>query len=220
MTISHPQATPPGTAQDPDALRVEIARTRADMDATLAQLEYRVSPAQIKQRQTDKVRSRWRSARESVMGSAQGAKRSVMGSAQEAKDRVSGSAGETAGSMSESAQHAPERVEDMTRGNPLAAGLVAFGIGALAGTLLPSTDPEQKLATGLRDNFEEPVKQQMQSAAQDVKGELQEHAQQSAEQVKDRAQDAADTTKQQAQGSAEQVQGRAQEAKDEVQKHR
>lgn len=209
MTISHPQATQPGTSQDPEALRVEIARTRADMDATLTELEYRVSPTHIKERQTAKVRSRWRSARDSVMGSAH-----------EAKDRVAGSAGETTGSLTESAQHAPERVEEMTRGNPLAAGLVAFGIGALAGTLLPSTDPEQRLATGLRENFEEPVKQQMQSAAQEVKGELQEHAQQSAEQVKDRAQEAADTTKQHAQESTEQVQNRAQEAKDEVQRQR
>jgi uncharacterized protein YjbJ (UPF0337 family) len=209
MTISHPQATPPGTSSDPEALRSEIARTRADMDATLAQLEYRVSPTHIKERQTEKVRSRWRSAKESVMGSAQ-----------HTKDRVAGSASDGAGTVSETAQEAPERVEQMTRGNPLAAGLVAFGIGALAGTLLPATDPEQKLATGLRENFEEPVKQQMQAAGQEMKGELQDHAQQSAEQVKGRAQEAADTTKQQAQGSAQQVQGRAQEAKDEVQQQR
>lgn len=194
MTMSHPGATDPGTSQDPEALRAEIARTRADMDTTLAQLEDRVSPSRIRERQTEKVRSRWRSARESVMGSASGG---------------AGSVGDAAGSAQGAVQQAPERAEQMTRGNPLAAGLIAFGVGALAGSLLPTSDAEEELAGGLRDTFEEPVKQQLQSAAQDVRGELQDHAQHAAEDVKMRAEEAVATTKEGAQNSAQQVQDRA-----------
>lgn len=205
MTTAHPHPTAPGTSQDPDELRTEIARTRADMDATLAELEDRVSPSRIKDRQTEKVRSRWRSAKDSVMGSAEDGSARLHGAADSAQAAV---------------HEAPDRVEQATRGNPLAAGLIAFGLGALAGTLLPPSKPEQDLATGLRDTFEEPVKQELQTAAHEIQDELEAHAERSVEEVKATAQDAVETTQQEAQRSAEQVQDRARGAADEVQQQR
>jgi gas vesicle protein len=213
MTTSHPHPTSPGTSQDPEVLRAEIARTRSDMDATLAEVEDRVSPTRIKERQAEKVRSRWQSARESVMGSAEHAKERVAGGG-------TGSLGDAAHSAQDAVQRAPERVQQAATGNPLAAGLIAFGVGALAGSLLPASRPEEQVASGLRDTFEEPVKQQLQTSAQEVQGELQEHAQQAVEEVKEVAQDAAQTTKDEAQRSAEQVQSSAQGAADEVQQQR
>ena len=59
--------------QDTDTLRHEIQATRSDMDRTLAELEDRVSPTRIKERQAAKVRSRWDDVRTSV--------REVLGSA-------------------------------------------------------------------------------------------------------------------------------------------
>lgn len=190
--------------QDPELLRREIARTRADMDRTLAELEDRVSPSRIKERQTQKVRSRWHDVRTSVMGSAD-----------EARTRASGMTDEAQGRMQNAqaaAQQAPQRMEDATRGNPIAAGLIAMGVGALVGSLLPPSRPEQQAASELREQFEEPVKRSMQESGEEVKGQLQEHAQQAAEDTKQTAQRGADRVKGEAQGSAEQVQGQAQEA--------
>jgi hypothetical protein len=158
--------------QDPERLRRDIAATRADMDRTLAELEDRVSPSRIRERQTEKVRTRWNDVRTAVMGQAN-----------EAGERTSG----MAHGAQEALQHAPDRVEDAARGNPLAAGLIAFGLGALAGSLFPATGPERRAASQLRDEFEEPARASLQEAADEVRSELQEHAQHAVEDTKQTA---------------------------------
>jgi gas vesicle protein len=188
------------TAQDPEQIRREIAATRADMDRTLAELEDRVSPTRIRERQTQKLQSRWQETRERVMGASD--------DGPSARDRLMGSAHDA----QEAVQHAPERMEEVTRGNPLAVGLIAFGVGAVAGSLLPSTGAERRVATELRNEFEEPVREQLQGAGQEIKGELQEHAQQAVEETKQTAQQAAERTQQEAKGSAEQVKQHAQDS--------
>lgn len=192
------------TAQDPEQVRRDIARTRADMDRTLAALEDRVSPTRIRQRQTRKVRGRVLRAKNAVMGAAPDTG-SLRGRASEMADGPGGAlsgAGDTL-------QQTPQKVEEATRGNPLAAGLIAMGAGALIGSLVPASRPEEQLADELRDTFEAPVKQQLQQAGQEMKGELQEHAQQAVEETKQSAQRAADATKSQAHDAAGQVHGDA-----------
>lgn len=117
-----------------------------------------------------------------------------MGSAGHVGDRVTGAAdsgarsvGEVASNAQEALRHAPERAEPR---HPRAAGLVAFGVGALAGTLLPPTGPEKQLASGLEGTFEDPVRQPLSTAAEEVQGELQEHAQRAVEEVQHAAPDA------------------------------
>jgi hypothetical protein len=107
---------------------------------------------------------------------------------------------------------APDQAIAQARGNPLAAGLIAFGGGLLLASLLPSTQPEQQAAQTLRDRFEEPVKQQAQQVAQDAKEALQPAAQQAAESVKQTAQEGVERTRDDATSSAQQVQGEAQAA--------
>ncbi|MFA9430819.1 DUF3618 domain-containing protein [Egicoccus sp. AB-alg2] len=207
-------ATTP-TSQDPEQLRSEIARTRADMDRTLAELEDRVSPSRIKERQTEKVRGRFQRAKDAVMGATPDAEQ-VQGTASDVAGRASG----TLQDAGEAIQQAPQRVEQVTRGNPLAAGLVAFGVGALVGSLLPPSRAEQELASELRDNFEDPVRQQVQEAGQEMKTQLQEHAQHAMEDTKQSAQQAVEETRSQAQDAAQQVQGHAQESAQTVREQR
>jgi hypothetical protein len=194
--------------QDPEQLRREIAATRTDMDRTLAELEDRVSPTRIKERQTEKVRSRWADV-----------KTSVMGATDDAQDRGAALADQAQGSLQDAQQavkQTPQQLEDATRGNPLAAGLIAFGVGALAGSLLPASPPERKVASDLRDQFEEPVKEQLQQSGEEVKTELQDHAQAAVEDTKQTAQQAAERVQHEAQASAEQAQDQAQDAADTV----
>jgi hypothetical protein len=60
-------------------------------------------------------------------------------------------------------------------GNPLAAGLIAFGAGWLVASLLPATEPEQQVAWQARDLAAEkvgPVAQQLGQTGREAAQEL------------------------------------------------
>jgi len=80
--------------------------------------------------------------------------------------------------------------------------------------------PERQLASGLRDEFEEPVKSELQSAGEGMKEDLQEHAQEAVEETKRTAKGAADRTTEDARDRAEEVRGEAEQAADNVQEQR
>jgi uncharacterized protein YqeY len=106
-----------------------------------------------------------------------------------------------------------------TEGNPLAAGLIAFGAGWLISSLLPATAPEQQVATQVKDLATEkgrPVAQQLGEAAQQAREQLREPVRQSAESVKETVTDAAQAVAGEARSAAGDVTGRAQQAKDKV----
>ena len=191
----------PNTSPDPEQQRREIAETREDMGRTMAEIEDRVSPSRIKERQSQRARTKWARMRESVMGSKEDAKSRASGKAHEAQDRM---------------HQGPERVEQMTRGNPMAAGLIALGVGALAGTMIPASRPEKQMASELRDEFEGPVREGLQGMGHDVQDQLTEQAK---ETVKDHAMDVASDaldsakrTQEQAKGSAKEVGSEAKDA--------
>ncbi len=211
-------------SEQPEDLRRDIARTRAEMDQTLAQIEDRVSPSRIKERQVDRFRGRWERTRDAVMGSDGpdvGERAGEVGDQMSQRaDQIGERASEMTDRAGERARQVPERAEEVTRGNPLAAGLIAFGLGALVGSLAPSSAPERQLASGLRDEFEEPVKSELQAAGGAVKEDLQEHAQQAVEETKQTARDAADRTTEEARGRAEEVRNEAERAADNVQEQR
>jgi hypothetical protein len=198
--------------QDPDLLRREIETTRSDMGRTLEEIEDRVSPTRIKERQTERVRSRWEGIRTSVMGSADDLRDHGTDVTHQAQRRL--------GDAQHAVQQTPERVEGAARGNPLAAGLIAFGLGALAGSLFPASAPERRAAVGLQEQFEEPVKSALKESGEQVKAELQEHAEVAVEETKQTAQQAAARVKTEAQESADHVQQRGQEAAEHVREQR
>ncbi len=210
------------TDHEPEDLRRDIARTRADMDQTLAQIEDRVSPSRIKDRQVDRIRGRWDRTREAVMGTSDDGP-DVGQRADEVRERASGvgdRAGEVANRAVDGARETPDRVEELTRGNPLAAGIIAFGLGALTGSFLPSSAAERQLASGLREEFEEPLRAELQHAGEEVKDDLRQHAQEGVEETKQTARDATDRTTDEAKGRAEEVRGEAERAADHVQEQR
>jgi vacuolar-type H+-ATPase subunit H len=117
-------------------------------------------------------------------------------------------------------QQAPDTIVRQTQGNPMAAGLIAFGVGWLVSSLLPATEKERQLAqqaeTAIRENKDallQPAKQ----AAQEIGEELKPAAQQAAQEVKSTAQDAAQTVKDEGQSAAQDVKGQAQDSKSRVQ---
>ena len=185
-------------------LRHDIERIRDDLDETLDALGERVSPRRIAQRRKDAVRARVTRARTAVMGSAQQTRSVAAGQARQTKESVQ----ETAGQGVEKVREAPEMIQQQTQGNPVAAGLVAFGAGMLLATLFPPTKAEQRAASALQQRAE-PIKDQALEAGREMTDHLQQNAQQRAEQVKETARDAAQELKQQAQSSAEDVKEQA-----------
>lgn len=160
-----------------------------------------------------------------TVGSAAGsAKESVTGAVSNATSTVS----DAASSVGDAAQGAVGTVKEQAEGNPLAAGLVAFGVGWLVSSLMPASEAEQRAARRAVEQAKNaPVVDQVKTAAQDVASDVGHHMQESAteaaQQVKERAQDATSTVKDEAQGAAQDVkqsaQGAAQDVKDQTQQH-
>lgn len=190
----------------PEEIRRDIEATRADMDRTMNQIEDRVSPTAIRERQTERLRGRWSRVKTSVMGSPD-SPFSGGGSGGSVTDTVRGQGEDAAAAV----KSAPDRIEAQTRGNPLAAGAIAFGVGALLGSVLPASQREQEAASAVRDQAEEPLKQGLKQMGEQTKEDLQPTVQQAADQTKDRATEAAQTTKDDAQSRAQNVQDRAQQ---------
>jgi gas vesicle protein len=186
------------TSNDPDQIRDEIERTRADLSQNVNTLADTANPAHAAKRQADKVK-----------GAVFGAKDRVMGSVGDAGSGI-GSAQST---VSDAVTDAPRQLRTRTAGNPLAAGLIAFGVGWLAASLLPASQAEQQAATKVKDAAAPMVT----DAAKQVADHLKEPAQQAVESVKDTATDAATTVKDEGSSAAGDVKNQVQDAKATVQ---
>ena len=185
-------------------VRSEIEDTRQEMSTTIDAIADRTSPGRIIQRRRQRMSDGWRSARERVMGRAEDTYASTGGTAHGVAD----SARDTAGSVVDGARQAPEKVLQQTQGNPIAAGLIAFGGGLLVASLIPPSEAEQRLAGQLVEQAE-PLRDELQRAGQEVADDLHSTAQEGAEQVKQRASEAASTVQEDVRSSAGTVQGEA-----------
>jgi hypothetical protein len=174
---------------DPDLIRADIERTRASLSDDVNALADEVNPRNVMRRKTQ-----W------VTGAISSVKESVMGSASHAQE----TAGDAARSLGDAAANAPEQLTRRTQGNPLAAGLIAFGLGALVSSLIPATDRERSLAAEAKDKAQ-PLVDETRQIAQDAASELKEPAQQAAEAVKQSATDAATTVKDESRSAASDV---------------
>jgi gas vesicle protein len=215
------------TTSDPDVIRRQIEDTRRELSYDVDALNEKVNPARVMDRRVSAAKNRMTRMKERVMGtvedttsSAQGMASNATGSMQNAASSAADTVSNVASSAATAVQQAPDTMIRQTQGNPLAAGLIAFGAGWLISSLLPATEKEKQLAqqaeTVVRENKDallEPAKQ----AAQEMAQELKPAAQQAVDEVKSTAQDAAQTVKDEGQAAAQDVQGEAQQAKQKVQ---
>lgn len=192
---------------NPDQIRADIERTRAGLSRDVDTLTETANPRNIADRQVDRVKGAVRNVRDHVMGAPDDPYDSgVVGDrADELKRRGS--------SAADSVADAPDRVRQRARGNPLAAGMIAFGIGLLISSAIPSSQREQHAAERLQDKAE-PLKEELTGAAQQLGDRLKEPAQEAAESVKASASDAAGTVKQEGEVAKDQVTDEVQSAQD------
>ena len=193
------------TSSDPDVIRRQIEDTRRELSYDVDALNEKVNPARVVDRRMSAAKGRVTRVKEKVMGSAHDSGQHAQGMASNA----AGSVQDAASSAVDTVQQTPDMIVRQTQGNPMAAGLIAFGVGWLVSSLLPATEKEKQLA------------QQAETAVKENKDALlapaKEAAQQAVEEVKSTAQDAAQTVKAEGQSAAEDVKGQAQQSKDKVQ---
>jgi hypothetical protein len=204
---------------DPDEIRGNIEQTQKNLSADVDALAGKVSPSRIVERRDEQTRSAMTSVKDRIMGSAAETTSTVSGTASSAAASAKDTLAAKASSAADMASSAPEQARQRARGNPLAAGLVAFGAGWLLSSLLPATEPEQQAAAQVKDLAMEkgrPVAQDLGQAGQEAAQNLRESAQQRAQSVKETATDAASTVAGEAQSQVSDVTSHAQEARNRV----
>ncbi|GGP71013.1 DUF3618 domain-containing protein [Saccharothrix coeruleofusca] len=195
----------------PDQIKRDIDRTRAELVADANRLVDHTSPKRIAQRRVRGVRDGLTTLKERVMGTASDTTSTLHGHAHGAKSTVA----EKAGQAAEAVQAMPQQAVRQTQGNPLAAGLIAFGGGLLAATLLPRTRTEEQAVQQLGERASgvvEPVKEALSESAQHLREDAMSTVGEAAAEVKQTASDAARTTAEHAKESAQQVADRARES--------
>ena len=123
-------------------------------------------------------------------------------------DDVRHTGSSAASSVGEAVSDAPRVVARKTQGNPLAMGLIAFGVGWLTSALIPATEPERKAAAKAREAAA-PLAEEVKGAAKEAAEHLREPAKDAATAVKDTATDAASSMKEEGAAAARDVKRRA-----------
>jgi hypothetical protein len=118
-------------------------------------------------------------------------------------------------SVKDTAESTPRMVRERAEGSPLAAGLIAFGAGILASSLLPRSAKEHQLAGRVKHAAQEhsgQVKQQVSGTGQQMKEQMREPAHQAMESVKSTAGQAASKVRDDSQWAGRDMKQQAQQA--------
>ncbi len=199
-------------SENPDVIRADIEATRARLGTNVDAVADKVTPSHIVQRQTDKVKEGVKDAVFGVKEKVMGAADHTAGNVHSVKDSAASHLGDAGAAIGD----APAQVKSKTQGNPLAAGLIAFGAGLLVSSLIPASQKEREAADALK-TAAEPLTTELTDAAKHVAEGLKEPAQEAMENVKATAADATDHVKAESQGAVADVKDRAAEAKGNVQ---
>jgi Protein of unknown function (DUF3618) len=222
---------------DPDQIRRQIERTQQVLSADVNALAEKVSPRRAVARRTDRARRTLTNVKDMIMGTARDAVSAVgdaaTGAASTASDtarNAASTATDTASSVAlatadrvssiassaaDAVGSAPQAVRRRVQGKQLAAGLITFGAGWLAASVMKVSRQERKLlaeATDRRGECLEPMAQQAEQVAADVAGNVREPAQLAIDSVASTASDAATTVGDQAPAAANQVRDRTGDA--------
>src|SRR3954468_8604151 len=217
------------TSSDPAVIRAQIEDTRANLSYEVDALNEKVNPTRVVDRRVGKAKSTVTGLKDRVFGVAHDTTHHASGTASNVSGSVQGAASNAAGSVQDAAhsavgavQSAPDTIQRQAQGNPLAAGLIAFGVGWLVSSLLPTSEKEKQLAaqaeSAVRDHSQ-PLVDQGKNVAQGIGDNLKPAAQDAVQSVKETAQDGVQTVKAEGQSAASDVQGTAQQSKDTVQGH-
>ncbi len=179
-------------SREPEEIREDIERTRGNLSDDVDAIADKVSPSSIAHRQSEKIKGTVRRAKDAVMGGVE-------------------SVGDDASDTMNKVHDAPGALASQTRGNPLAAGLIAFGAGLLASSMIPGSEKEREMVHTLKDKAE-PLTHEVADAAKSIAQDMKEPAADAVEAIKSSAQDSVQTVKSQATDEASHLQEQASDA--------
>lgn len=194
-------------SESPDEIRADIEATRQRLGTNVDAVADKVTPSHIVQRQTDKMKDKVFGVKDKVMG--------VTDNVGEGTSRAGGSISEGMSATGAAVQDVPGKVAGKTQGNPIAAGLIAFGAGMLAASLIPTSDKERVAADNVK-SAAQPMTDELAGAARNVAEGLREPAQEAAENIKASATEAAQNVKSEGQAAATEAKDSASEASQNV----
>jgi hypothetical protein len=196
-----------------EELRMEIDQQRTDLTRDFEMVGDKVSPSRILERRTEAAKGKLRSVRDAVMGTADDVGSATTSRLGSVRDSASGMAGQVSGAVS----HTEDRIEQGTRGNPLAAGLVAFGFGLLVATVIPESRREREMARKVQPQLEHAAQVAVEAGhevADTLTPAVQDAGAQVGQVAKDAASELGQTVKEHAGDAAETARGAAQDVKD------
>jgi hypothetical protein len=216
--------------QESEQLRREIEQTRRELGTDVDALTEKVSPKRVVGRRVDRTRDAFGGLKEKVMGTSSDVGHGVTskvgdlagaaaGGVQSAAGGVQHAAGSAASTIADTASSTANAGRRGAEGNPLAAGLIAFGVGWLVSSLLPASQKEREVATRVKDQAQpalQPVAEKAGEALTEVRDNLREPAQQAAQSVKATASAGAGTVQEEARYAASEVRDEARDAGQQV----
>jgi gas vesicle protein len=180
-------------AEESDQIRDDIELTRTQLAHDVDRLADKTVPSRVAQRQWDRAKAKVRGVSDRVMGSAHGNGSMIKDKASDALGTVQDKTADVA----EQVKQAPAAINRQTQGNPVAAGLIAFGAGLLVASLMPASNMERRAGQQLRDHADdliEPVRQPLTESMHQIRDDMGDSAKEAAASVRDTAKDAAQTT--------------------------
>ncbi|WP_369132165.1 DUF3618 domain-containing protein [Modestobacter sp. I12A-02662] len=217
------------TSSDPEVIRRQIEETRSNLSYDVDALNEKVNPTRVVDRRVGRAKSTVSGLKDRVFGAAHdtgqrasGTTSNVAGSVQGAASTASENVSNAASTAMDAVQSAPQTIQRQAQGNPLAAGVIAFGVGWLVSSLLPTSEKEKQLASQAESAVREhsqPLVDQAKNVAQEIGDNLKPAAQDAVQSVKETAQEGVQTVKSEGQSAAQDVQGQAQDSKQTVQGH-
>lgn len=177
---------------DPSRLREDIEQTRSRLSDNVDALADQANPAHMAKRQVSKVKAATGRFLDRVLGTAEDVRDAAVDTAQQAVEGVQEAAegvSARAHDVVESVADAPAAARRQTQGNPLAAGVVAFGLGLLLAAAFPPSRKERELAQAVKEQAK-PLTDQIVAAGQEVVENLAEPAQEAFDSLKESATEA------------------------------
>ena len=174
--------------QDPDAIRQDLAQTRADMGETVDAVGYK---ADVPSRARETVADKAAAAKSRVREATRRAKQATAGSSSRAGDAVSGTASRVSDATPSGGQvrQQARRAAGLAQENPLGLAIGAAALGFLAGLAAPTTRVEDERLGPVADQVKDKAKETGQEALQRGKQVAQEAASSAAETAKQRTQE-------------------------------
>lgn len=186
-----------------DQLKQDAEAQRARMGDTLDAIGDRLSPERMVERRKAAVGRTFRNVKESVMGSPGYKEPATARLLSPASDAVA-SAASTVQNATAQVQQAPQALAEQARGNPVAAGIIAFGAGVLLATLLPTSRTERRVVEEAKPQLQGAAAE-LKDAGRDVATGVKDHAREAMDEVKSASSTAGANVRDQAEASAQHV---------------